>query len=357
MNTLVADGTKQTPLQVCLGLQPKPPWRFEAQLPEDTELWFPSSVAAGQLPAGKTAGLDAKIGQALVDVQCPELQRVGAAGWKQTCALAAFLEAANPVIELKDLDKPTVFRKIKAGSQQHAVTFYRCDISNQISVGVLRAVNAGTLDVNAVSAALQEDKPVSTDMLAIVAYVAKFNVFLVDGTESDDKVTCLGKFVPANPAVALYVAHTAIEDDSSGDEEDSKAGSPAVQSLEVLRRKSDKTTVFGPSDSVTVVSPRPMLACNVLGDAQALASLAGVADKKLGSFDHAAYEPRVEAKANIKKQADLIARKHGKNKRIKEFAVWDLVAVFVPQLDRGRHSTTNIKGIIVERKEAGYRVR
>jgi hypothetical protein len=90
---------------------------------------------------------------------------------------------------------------------------------------------------------------------------------------------------------------------------------------------------------------------------QALATLAGVADKKLGSFEHAAYEPRVKAKININKQADLIARKHGKHKRIKVFKIWDLVAVFVPLLDRGRHSKTNIPGIIVEQKDAGYRVR
>jgi hypothetical protein len=267
MNTLLADGTKQTPLQVCLGLEPKPPWKFEAQLPEDTELWFPSVPGAVQLSPGKTAGLDSSIGQALAAQRCPELQRVGTAGWKQTCAIAAFLEAANPLIEMKDLDKPTVFRKIKAGSQHHAVTFYRTDMSNQVSVGVLRAVNAGTNDVNAVSAALQEDKPASVKSLAIVAHLAKFNVFLVDNVDSDDKeaslVTCIGRFVPANPAVALHRARTTIDDEDSDSDEESEAGSNVVQSLEVLRRKSDKATVFQPSDPVTVVSSVLAAVCDV----------------------------------------------------------------------------------------------
>jgi hypothetical protein len=78
----------------------------------------------------------------------------------------------------------------------------------------------------------------------------------------------------------------------------------------------------------------------------------------MGDFMFPAYKPRLEAKANILRNADYMRRKHGKGARVKTYKVGDLVGVLVPQQDRKRSpDTSNFPGVVVEATKTGYRVR
>jgi hypothetical protein len=81
-------------------------------------------------------------------------------------------------------------------------------------------------------------------------------------------------------------------------------------------------------------------------------------DSGQGDFNFSAYSDRLEAKANIKKNAAMMQRKHGKGARVRHYKQGDFVGVLVPQQDRKRSSdTTNFPGVIVEVLKSGYRVR
>jgi hypothetical protein len=91
---------------------------------------------------------------------------------------------------------------------------------------------------------------------------------------------------------------------------------------------------------------------------QALVDLSEAGDSRQGDFAFSAYPSRLEAKANIIKNAEMIQRKHGKGARVKHYKKGDFVGVLVPSQDRKRSlNTTNFPGVIVEVLKSGYRVR
>jgi hypothetical protein len=55
--------------------------------------------------------------------------------------------------------------------------------------------------------------------------------------------------------------------------------------------------------------------------------------------------------------AAKMKERHDKDARVREWKVGELVGVLIPQLDRKRHSATNIPGIVVEEREHSVRVR
>ena len=86
--------------------------------------------------------------------------------------------------------------------------------------------------------------------------------------------------------------------------------------------------------------------------------LSGAGDSGQGDFSFSAYPARVEAKANLIKNAAMMQRKHGKGARVKHYKLGDFVGVLVPLVDRKRSpDTTNFPGVIVEVLKTGYRVR
>jgi hypothetical protein len=60
---------------------------------------------------------------------------------------------------------------------------------------------------------------------------------------------------------------------------------------------------------------------------------------------------REEAAGRVRRNAELMLRKHGKGDRVQEYEPDRLVGVLVPEKDRKKHSSNTIPGIVVETKK------
>lgn len=207
-----------TPYKFVWGMDPPSVPSVHAEVPKGFTAAPTNLVAADSdltdVPVGKTGAMGARVNKELLEINCPQLVRMGEPGVGPNDAFMACLRASNHLVPHGDQRVP--IKSIKLPKEQLAAAQkLRVQLADSLSAKQLRAAGVDEKRLEAVQDELRGSTSMQLSQLPLVSVLLALNIFTIlsttDGHDCTVQFRCMRQFDPDLQSILLYARGKRVE--------------------------------------------------------------------------------------------------------------------------------------------------